>query len=130
MRTAVVATLLAAPALAETHKIPESNPVVTVVVPDKGWSASEIARGIEVNDDDDEVYLAIEAIDDRSRRHEQHDDWNDLHEADAREHELVVRARVELPQHRRVDDGAAERVERARSDEPQDPSEHVAGRYI
>jgi len=63
---AVVATLLAGPALAETHKIPEENPLVTVVVPDKGWSADKIARGIEVSDDDDEVYLSIEAIDDNN----------------------------------------------------------------
>ena len=52
---AVLATLLAAPALAETHKIPEDNPIVTVVVPDKGWSADKIARGnpmyIDLGDD-------------------------------------------------------------------------------
>jgi hypothetical protein len=60
---AVLATLLAAPALAATHKIPEDNPIVTVVVPDKGWSADKIARGIEVTDDDDEVYLSIEGVD-------------------------------------------------------------------
>src|SRR5438552_4166899 len=60
---AVLATLLAVPALAATHKIPEDNPLVTVVVPDKGWKATKIARGIEVEDDDDEVYLSIEGID-------------------------------------------------------------------
>jgi hypothetical protein len=60
---AVLATLLAAPALAATYKIPEDNPIVTVVVPDKGWSADKIARGIEVTDDDDEVYLSIEGVD-------------------------------------------------------------------
>jgi hypothetical protein len=53
---AVLASLLGAPALAETHKIPNDNPIVTVDVPDKGWTASKIDRGIEVSDDDDEVY--------------------------------------------------------------------------
>jgi hypothetical protein len=60
---AVLATLLAAPAVAGTHNIPENKPIVTVVVPDKGWTATKIARGIEVSDEDDEVYLAIEGID-------------------------------------------------------------------
>jgi hypothetical protein len=60
---AVLATLLAAPALAATYRIPDSNPIVTVVVPDKGWKVTKIARGIEVGDEDDEVYLSIEGID-------------------------------------------------------------------
>jgi hypothetical protein len=60
---ALCATLLAAPVLAETYKIPEQNPIVTVEVPDKGWEVTEIARGIELNDDDDDVFLAIEGID-------------------------------------------------------------------
>jgi hypothetical protein len=60
---AVLATLLAVPALAATHNIPEDNPLVSVVVPDKGWTASKIARGIELSDEDDEVYLSIEGID-------------------------------------------------------------------
>src|SRR3954464_9981184 len=60
---AVLATLLAAPALAATQKIPEDNPIVTVDVPDKGWTTTKIAGGIEVNDDDDEVYLSIQGID-------------------------------------------------------------------
>ena len=57
-----LASILGAPALAETHKIPNNNPIVTVDVPDKGWTASKIDRGIEVSDDDDEVYLAIEGM--------------------------------------------------------------------
>ena len=60
---ALVATSLALPALAATYKIPEDDPIVTVVIPDKGWEATNIARGIEVSDEDDEVYLAIEGID-------------------------------------------------------------------
>jgi hypothetical protein len=60
---AIVAALLATPALAATYKIPEDGPIVTVVIPDKGWEVTKIARGIEVSDDDDDVYLAIEGID-------------------------------------------------------------------
>jgi hypothetical protein len=60
---AAFAILLATPVLAGTYRIPEDNPIATVVVPDKGWSADKIARGIEVSDDDDEVYLSVEAID-------------------------------------------------------------------
>ena len=60
---AVLAALLAAPALAATYKIPEDNPIVTIVVPDKGWKTSKIARGIELSDEDDEVYLAVEGVD-------------------------------------------------------------------
>jgi len=63
MLIALVATLLALPTLAATYKIPADDPIATVVIPDKGWEATEIARGIEVNDDDDEVYLAIEGVD-------------------------------------------------------------------
>jgi hypothetical protein len=60
---AILAAMLAAPALAATHNIPDSNPIVTVTVPDKGWKATKVARGIELEDDDDEVYLSIEGID-------------------------------------------------------------------
>ena len=60
---AVLAILLASPALAATYKIPDDNPIVTIVVPDKGWKVSKIARGIELGDEDDEVYLAIEGVD-------------------------------------------------------------------
>jgi hypothetical protein len=60
---AILAMALASPALAATHKIPEDNTIVTVAVPDTGWTASKIARGIEVSDADDEVYLAIEGVD-------------------------------------------------------------------
>jgi hypothetical protein len=60
---AALATLLAVPAVAATYRIPDNNPIVTVVIPDKGWEATKIERGIEVGDDDDEVFLSIEAID-------------------------------------------------------------------
>jgi hypothetical protein len=69
MKKFVLAALLASfaafaavPALAETFKIPEDGAIVTVDVPDKGWTATPIARGIELSDDDDEVYLSIEGI--------------------------------------------------------------------
>ena len=60
---ALIATLLAAPVLAETYNIPEKNPIITVEVPDKGWEVTKIARGIEMSDDDDDVYLSIEGVD-------------------------------------------------------------------
>ena len=60
---AVLATLVAAPALAATYTIPEDKPIATVDVPDKGWTTHKIARGIEVSDKDDEVYLGIEGVD-------------------------------------------------------------------
>ena len=63
LAAALFTSLLGTAALAETHKIPQDNPIVTVDVPDEGWTATRIGRGIEVNDDDDEVYLAIEGID-------------------------------------------------------------------
>jgi hypothetical protein len=58
---AVLASLLGAPAWPDSQD-PNDNPIVTVDVPDKGWTASKIDRGIEVSDDDDEVYLAIEGM--------------------------------------------------------------------
>lgn len=57
---AMLAGALAAPAWAETFKIPDYDPIVTIEVPDQGWTASPIGKGIELSDDDDEVYLAIE----------------------------------------------------------------------
>ena len=59
---AMLALALASPAMAETYRIPEGKPIVTVDIPDDGWNASKIERGIELSDDDDEVYLAIEAV--------------------------------------------------------------------
>jgi hypothetical protein len=59
---ALVATFIAAPAAAETHKIPGDNPSATVTVPDDGWSVSPIAKGVEISSDDDEVYMAVEGV--------------------------------------------------------------------
>ena len=59
---ALLATLVAAPALAETHKIPSDNPRVTVTVPDEGWTVTPIDKGIEVSSEDDEVYMAVQGV--------------------------------------------------------------------
>ena len=63
MKTFMLAVMLTAalalPVLAETFKIPDDDPIVTIAVPD-GWTATQIDKGIELMSDDDEVYLAIE----------------------------------------------------------------------
>ena len=63
MKTFLLAVMLTAalavPVLAETFKIPDDDPIVTITVPD-GWTATQIDKGIELMSDDDEVYLAIE----------------------------------------------------------------------
>ncbi len=60
--TVLFAIVLAAPAWAKAYKIPESGTLVTVTVPDEGWEVNQIDRGIEVNSEDEEVYLAVEGI--------------------------------------------------------------------
>jgi hypothetical protein len=57
------AIALAVPASAKTYNIPESNPLISIEAPDAGWEVKKIERGIDLNSDDDEVYLAIEGID-------------------------------------------------------------------
>jgi hypothetical protein len=52
---------LMAPASAETVKIPSDDPFVTIQVPDNGWTVTQIDKGVEVESDDDEVYIAVEA---------------------------------------------------------------------
>jgi hypothetical protein len=59
---AVLALVFAAPAAAETYKIPDDAPIATINVPDDGWDVTMIDRGIEASTDDDEVYLAIEGV--------------------------------------------------------------------
>ena len=59
---AILAAFLASPALAATFNIPDDSPLATVTVPDKDWKATKIDRGIELETDDDEVYLSIEAV--------------------------------------------------------------------
>ena len=56
------AIVLAAPAAAKTYKIPDTDSLATIEAPDTGWDVQKIERGIELNSDDDEVYLAIEGI--------------------------------------------------------------------
>ena len=58
----VLSAFLVSPALAATFNIPDTNPLATVTVPDQDWKATKIDRGIELETSDDEVYLAIEAV--------------------------------------------------------------------
>ena len=58
----VLSAFLASPALAAAFNIPDTSPLATVTVPDKDWKATKIERGIELETEDDEVYLAIEAV--------------------------------------------------------------------
>jgi hypothetical protein len=58
----VLSALLASPGLAATFNIPDTSPLATVTVPDKDWKATKIERGIELETEDDEVYLSIEAV--------------------------------------------------------------------
>jgi hypothetical protein len=61
LATALLVGALVAPAAAKTLTIPESDPLVTVEVPDKDWTVGKIAKGVEISTADDEVYLAIES---------------------------------------------------------------------
>ena len=61
-RACLVAGFIAAfPALlaAKSYTIPDPNPVAVVTIPDD-WDTTEIAKGIEADSEDEEVYIAIE----------------------------------------------------------------------
>jgi hypothetical protein len=47
---------------AGTHKVPQEKTIATVTLPD-AWKANDYDEGVEVNSDDGEVYLAVEATD-------------------------------------------------------------------
>ena len=49
-------------AFAETFKLPESQPIVSFVLPDS-WKPSETDAGLQANSVDGEVYIAIEFVD-------------------------------------------------------------------
>jgi DUF4097 and DUF4098 domain-containing protein YvlB len=51
---------LIAPAQAETFKIPDKHPVVSVTYPDS-WKPEEIDRGAQGQTEDSAVYLSVEA---------------------------------------------------------------------
>ncbi len=57
----IAGVLLASPALVEakSYTIPDPNPVAVITIPDD-WEATEIAKGVEAQSDDDAVYVAIE----------------------------------------------------------------------
>ena len=59
---AMLSALLASPVFAATFNIPDSSPLASITVPDSGWKATKIERGIELETSDDEVYLSVEGI--------------------------------------------------------------------
>ena len=64
LRAGLLAGLLAlAPALAvaKSYTIPDPNPVAVVTIPDD-WETTVIPKGIEVESEDEEIYIAIEVI--------------------------------------------------------------------
>jgi hypothetical protein len=66
MKNALIAAMLSAflatPVFAASFNIPDSSPLASITVPDSGWKATKIDKGIELESSDDEVYLSIEAI--------------------------------------------------------------------
>lgn len=46
-------------AAAKTHSIPDPNPIAVVTIPDD-WEVTSTAKGIEVDSEDEEVYVAVE----------------------------------------------------------------------
>ena len=62
LRAIVLACLLAflpTLAMAKSYTIPNPNPVAVVTIPDD-WDVTEIAKGVEADSEDEEVYIAIE----------------------------------------------------------------------
>ena len=59
---AVLSAFLATPVFAEVFNIPDGSPLASINIPDSDWKATKIERGIELESSDDEVYLAIEAV--------------------------------------------------------------------
>ncbi|KAF0231415.1 MAG: two component sensor [Beijerinckiaceae bacterium] len=53
--------LFPAVAVAKSYTIPDPNPVAVVTIPDD-WETTVIPKGIEVESEDEEIYIAIEVI--------------------------------------------------------------------
>jgi hypothetical protein len=67
-RACLLAGLLAlAPAFAQakTWTIPDPNPVAVVTIPDD-WDTTKLKWGVETVSEDEDIYLAIEVVDDSS----------------------------------------------------------------
>ena len=56
---AVLSCLVAVPVLAKTYQLPDANPAVSVMLPDK-WKPSEVEKGVEATSPDGETYVALE----------------------------------------------------------------------
>lgn len=56
---------LALSAFADTFKLPESKPVISFVLPDS-WNPTATAAGLEAVSVDNEIYLAVEFVDEDS----------------------------------------------------------------
>lgn len=64
LRAGLLAGLIAlspALAVAKSYTIPDPNPVAVVTIPDD-WETTVISKGIEVESEDEEIYIAIEVI--------------------------------------------------------------------
>ena len=62
LNTLFACTLLAAPAMAGTFKVPNDDfGVASVSIPDS-WKPEAIDRGVQGNSPDSEIYLAVEAV--------------------------------------------------------------------
>ena len=62
LSTLLACTVLAAPALAGTFKVPNDDfGIASVSIPD-AWKPEAIDRGVQANSPDSEIYLAVEAV--------------------------------------------------------------------
>ena len=51
--------LVAIPVMAKTYQLPDDNPAVSVMLPDK-WEPREVEKGVEATSPDGETYVALE----------------------------------------------------------------------
>jgi hypothetical protein len=63
--TVLLTSGLFSAAFAGEHKLSPKDPVATITVPDK-WKAEETDEGLDINSDDDEIYINIELNDAQS----------------------------------------------------------------
>jgi hypothetical protein len=56
---AALSCLVAVPVMAKTYQLPDANPAVSVMLPDK-WKPSEVEKGVEATSPDGETYIALE----------------------------------------------------------------------
>jgi hypothetical protein len=51
--------LVALPVMAKTYQLPDDNPAVSVMLPDK-WEPKEVEKGVEATSPDGETYVSLE----------------------------------------------------------------------